>query len=125
MREIKFRAYDAVLGMRPVVRIDWEKRLLWVRATDGQFYELSFDNSPPLEWSGLGSQNGQETYEGDIIDLGEHNIAEIVFKEGAFLLRLPHGYFRLRSWEGKIIGNIDENPELCASPTSSTSAPPA
>jgi len=113
MREIKFRAYDPVLGMCEVKSIDFDSQTLWV-SKDNTLYELSFENSPPIEYTGLKDKNGREIYKGDIIDLGGKNIARVEWVENGFVLVLPFAVFQLHSG-GKVIGNIYENPELAPS----------
>ena len=153
MREIKFRAWDSVLGMRPVAAIDFLNGIVRVEGEGGSgyggLYSLSIENSPPLEYTGLEDKNGREIYEGDIlfnnwqdiygkqlgqywvVHFGEYDDSDLEYgspgcgfycdSQNDYAIYAPNGLPGIV----EVIGNIYENPELCASPTSSTSAPPA
>ena len=99
MREIKFRAWDPG---RKAMTPDADPFI----EEDGEAFIM--------QYTGLKDRNGKEIYEGDIIDLGEKNIAQVEWVESGFVLILPYGAFQLHSG-GEIIGNIYENPELAPS----------
>jgi len=121
MREIKFRAYDPVLGMCEVKSIDFDSQTLWV-SKDNTLYELSFENSPPIEYTGIKDKKGREIYKGDIIKwevVGSHAPWKEIFE-----VKIPEIYYAEASenWPGgleekdcEILGNIYENPELAPS----------
>ena len=115
MREIKFRAYDAVLGMCPVVEIDFANRILLVQGKDGGLYSLSIENSPLLEYTGLKDKNGREIYEGGIIKWGEGAEGEVrwIGLNAAFnVMMFSGGWLLFVPPVCEVIGNIYDNPEL-------------
>ncbi len=111
MREIKFRAWDKV-----------EKKMYFsLDGFDDTFDVLNLSSSLDLdryslmEFTGLQDVNGNDIYEGDILEFDEKEWGG----KKIFLVRYDKynqfgGAGTLRDWEifCKIIGNIYENPEL-------------
>ncbi len=113
MREIKFRAWDAIEGKmwEPIIKPDG--RLMASNQLGGY---VTFDDpqDPLMQYTGLKDSEGAEIYEGDIVSLpndGEFNNVEITFTVDR----------DFNGWEivdqhvedgAIVIGNIHENPEL-------------
>jgi len=148
MREIKFKAWD-VVGKKMYYPGDWPQEestshLMWVDMEgigmlfDGQFIVcdecgnfayLSPDRYIPMQYTGLKDKDGKEIFEGDLIQVSDIGIAEVIYgfhitsKDSWWVEHGTMG-FTLK-WVGtddhselqsskdlEIIGNIYENPEL-------------
>ncbi len=78
------------------------------------------ENIEIMQWTGLKASNGVEIYEGDIIreDIekgGPPIIVSVVWEDGAFYgkERTHNPEYLIKEFlNGKVIGNIYENPEL-------------
>jgi uncharacterized phage protein (TIGR01671 family) len=119
MREIKFRAWDVFNQEMFPKKINDDLlaaffREVNIRRNGGNTVHL-------MQYTGLKDKNGKEIYEGDIFEWdGSHEtgIFVVSFESGSFGAGQP---FEL-SWEidhnnmqvnnGKVIGNIYENPNL-------------
>ena len=102
MREIKFRMWD---GYRMTA-----SGIMFNTSTSELF---SVGNMPIMEYTGLKDKNGEEIYEGDILQTsyGTYEIA-IDWYHG---IRTTWGQDTMclaYALEGKVIGNIYENAEL-------------
>lgn len=120
MKEIRFRAYVED-KMHRVVGLD-----LWCDSTadhtftiwDDNFLdvvELRIADYKLMRYSGHRDINDKEIYEGDIVHLKNKYssyIESVVFEEGCFSFEDETLYRSLKIWEGEVIGNIYENPEL-------------
>lgn len=74
-----------------------------------------FDDLVWLEFTGLLDRNGKEIYEGYIVKQGNHQIAEVIFKDGSFSTYIEHGMWlemSQNSFEFEVIGNVWESPDL-------------
>ena len=132
MREIKFR-YRLKL-----VSDDWgnykegDIDTFYISLNDktNGLYRFSIDERWDVvscdEWTGLKDKNGNEIYEGDIVEYDNGTKAKVIFKEGCFcgydgyavssdeaytLLSLEDVPFN-GGFEIKVIGNIHENSNL-------------
>jgi uncharacterized phage protein (TIGR01671 family) len=128
MREIKFRAWDNVLGLCSVESIDFAVDCVYVRKPiDKEFhtYTLSVENSQLMQYTGLHDKNGKEIYEGDIVKMGwprQGILIKIewneVMDEGTGFIPFTRPGLDGEDWENmggedvEVIGNIYENPEL-------------
>lgn len=127
MREIKFRAWkktDTPEMFENITVIDFKKKIIGIDfpistqtlRTDVE----SLDNIVLMQYTGLKDKRGVEIYEGDIIreDVekgGPPIIVSVVWEEGAFYGKeRTHNpeYIAKEFLNGKVIGNIYENPEL-------------
>lgn len=110
MREIKFRAWHAELGMSEVFGLETDLEA---------FPEAIMQNT------GLKDKNGKEIYEGDIVrfnalspmsDIPDRIVGKVEFSECTFWVlddfnRTAYRLFTTSN-EWEVIGNIYENPEL-------------
>ena len=119
MREIKFRAWDT----QGKTMLSWGRFDLY--GMDG-LYGTPWKESCPLvfmQYTGLKDKNGEEIYEGDVIDykdegsVMESGVYQVVYKEGAFrpICELYHPAWP-KEWSVeqtcKVLGNVYENPDL-------------
>jgi len=119
MREIKFRAWD-VLNKRmvKVLAIRFKDRMILEDKDDADW--ASFDDLIPLEYIDTKDKDGEEIYEGDIINVndmpGPPEQCTVEYEYGGFKLIGTESvmeYVGERAQFGlKIIGNIYENSEL-------------
>ena len=124
MREIKFRAWDK--KHKRWANADDMLNLVPIAATRSDSSIVSLkenDEWVPSQYTGLNDKNGNDIYEGDVVEFCEpqfeDNILRCVveFQEGYFSAKRPvRGSFK---WyplsmleELEVLGNIYENPEL-------------
>ncbi|MGQ7595147.1 YopX family protein [Streptococcus suis] len=65
--------------------------------------------------TGLFDKNGQEIFEGDVVNIFDEKLSKIYFSEGAFCVDVLNGGTPLHVYLSEhleLIGNIYENPEL-------------
>lgn len=103
-RTIKFRAYDSTT------------RTMHLNPFNGKLGGMNdiFDNTGNWEYmqfTGLYDKNGNEIFEGDIIDYGCNRYMPVEFINGCFCICKNTAMPTLMSLY-PVIGNIYENPEL-------------
>lgn len=115
-REIKFRAWDGSKIIYP--------------DSDGWFNNCKFANEPifqmcrldtvlkrlkVMQYTGLKDKSGKEIFEGDIVEVRNVGLCEVVFENGAFFIfKKPsfNGLLYQYTLDGAVVGNIYRNPEL-------------
>ena len=105
-REIKFRVWDEKYNQ-------WDTSPLTINPAESVVKQ----GRVIQQFTGLKDKNGKEIYEGDIIT-GMHDYGPAGFNEAkaTITFHVEEGY-QLDYWNLKtveVIGNIFENPELCA-----------
>ena len=114
MREIKFRAWNS--GQN--IMLTWDKGPYMLSLHKEILFDSSYDW---MQFTGQKDKNGQEIYEGDIIEgiqeayvknLTQRGI--LIFSVDGFCLKVGD-IVPLRFFYGlRVIGNIYENPDLLA-----------
>ncbi len=124
MREIKFRAWDKLdKEMFSVVIIDPRMSdVIKVGFLQNPSWGIIHRRSEQLELmqsTGLHDKNGNEIWEGDIVENERFEIGIIKFNNGAFVSEYipPYNWDSMELVDGllnrqKVIGNIYKNPEL-------------
>lgn len=137
-RVIKFRAFDPVLKMRPVVDVAGDGSWWRVRIDDGI---CTLNNGSLMQFTGLLDKNGVEIYEGDVLEVTDSSgfvkrksVSHSIDHEQNYRAdrNLPGREAFLSAWGmqdaqggfeafihinrpcdyAAVIGNIHENPEL-------------
>ncbi len=77
--------------------------------------EFPYLNMPIMQYTGLKDKNGEEIYEGDILEWDHRKVKDgkaVEFIEGGFWIHGINGFEMPAEHLREIIGNIHENPEL-------------
>ena len=126
MREIKFRAWDKVSKMYYSGDYDFHFTKSWYVQEKEKPWEMNVLVSSTtgilMQYTGLKDKNGKEAYFGDLIKLWEDRKVVYEIRWGSIMGRIflhhldkngDSGYqYGSDIQEGKIVGNIYENPEL-------------
>lgn len=115
MREIKFRAWDAVMYFMVDVdyyKIDFKGQVFFDN-DDKSLYNQT-DKLILMQYTGLKDKDGVEIYEGDyLLDGHSGGRGEVKFYKGAFIVEFDNEMQDLYDWTYEyVIGNIYENLEL-------------
>jgi len=117
MREIKFRAWDAL--HKEMVFIDMYTLLDGYRTCDFRVLFQEGSLSESMQFTGLHDKNGKEIYEGDILDGHCDGVVKVIWKDTSWEVEFADGagigLDEMCMWFGnnsEVIGNIYENPEL-------------
>jgi len=125
MREIKFRSYDKEKKQMYYDFDQENKEVLLGKSIHHFVYNVGFINETLMQFTGIKDENGNDIYEGDIINYGYYedineqddinrpmnfvvkwSIEECSFMANGRLLN------KNKIYSFPIIGNIHENPEL-------------
>ena len=135
MRAIKFRAWNRELGEMWVGGyVQFDTGNVWFENEDGDQFEYTQDKFPLMQYTGLRDKNGNEIYEGDILEYHDYmwnfkadqiHIGVVRWQDwhGAFdcerrmidgkEVKPEHGLPGIQfKFQAKVIGNIYENPHL-------------
>ena len=116
----KFRAWDKLRKRMSIVdRIYFDTEGVQLR-DDGGLYWRNFRNITLMQSTGLFDKNGTEIFEGDIVGMRKHILANQhyyeVFKHRGGTFRLRNKFYGCELWlrheHCEVLGNIYENPEL-------------
>lgn len=126
-REIKFRVWDKYCKRMHICGENTHDSMWFDENNLAQYCNLqngegsSNDNDGAYElmqYTGLNDKNGKEIYEGDIIEFNpfmKYEIGVVDFSEGGFTANewfLQSALTNGNEFDGKVIGNIYNNPEL-------------
>ena len=123
MREIKFRAWDkATRKILEVIEIDFQgMEILVIDHEEQEAREAVHGHYELMQYTGLKDKNGTEIYEGDIVEYHDTSIksdviSPVSWSAPMFVVDSGLLYFISKEdnkvFDGRIIGNIYENPEL-------------
>ena len=116
MRKIKFRAWNTqekkMFYLSEKIHLHLGGFGGWTFSCPENTYACSPDDIL-MQYTGLKDKHLKEIYEGDILDFGKNNVAQVIWQIYEWLL--DFGKYQLKfglGGNGYIIGNICENPEL-------------
>ena len=118
MRQLKFKTWDGKKIIWPAQLINTDDNAVYGYYDDSGCGKE--ENYPIMQFTGLYDKEGQEIYEGDVINTPDGKL-EVFYEEGGFLVINEdenHGADLFTYANDKleniceVIGNIHENPEL-------------
>ena len=119
MRKIKFRAWSKqhkTMFDISYLRYNGDQTLREVGHALGSTRNVIHvaNNYILMQWTGLKDVNGEEIYEGDIVECFVNGNSYVSFKGGAYGLIFDYSFIPFSDVYGemKVIGNIYEHPHL-------------
>ncbi|HEM5461010.1 TPA: hypothetical protein U1628_000224 [Streptococcus suis] len=101
--------------MYEVKAVIWTSRGLYVTLDEGNKAGRRVRGAKLMQSTGVFDKNGQEIFEGDVVNIFGEKLSKIYYSEGAFCVEVLNGGTPLHVYLSEhleIIGNIYENPEL-------------
>ncbi|QBX21593.1 hypothetical protein Javan583_0024 [Streptococcus phage Javan583] len=101
--------------MYEVKAVIWTSRGLYVTLDEGNKVGRRVRGAKVMQSTGVLDKNGQEIFEGDVVNIFDEKLSKIYYSEGAFCVEVLNGGTPLHVYLSEhleLIGNIYENPEL-------------
>lgn len=112
MREIKFKCYVRFLReVHNVIELRSDGSVI----TDGYEYAIEKDAIDLMQFTGWKDYNGDEIYEGDILECENDYLWVVGFANGSFVAQVPSDeseFVSLDECDFGLVGNIHENGDL-------------
>jgi len=115
-RELKFRAWEKILGYMSIPFGIWESKPFGLAEFGKELTDVANpDDYVLMQYTGLKDKNDIEIYARDIIEKGGLRF-EVLFDNGSFIImrekRKHMDYLLGNASSAEVIGNVWENPEL-------------
>lgn len=117
MREIDFRAWDSMFGMKKVTGIDFEKQIVkLLNEQQGESFEVNLGRIRLMQYTGLKDKADNKIFEGDIIEAEEdYGIVEWDSDELEYIFAVGNIDFKLGTYQSReiaVVGNVYEDPNF-------------